>query len=56
MGYTVSYSVNGEGENLFMTIKETLISAIVKTLEWIVKDLSWGANVLMYDEQINEES
>jgi len=49
-GYTIAYSVGGE--TLFMTVKDNLISAIVKTLEWLVKEQGWSAQVLI--ENIEE--
>jgi len=50
MGYTIAYSTGRE--TLFMTIKDNLVSAVVKTLEWLVKEQGWSAQVLI--ENIEE--
>lgn len=44
-GYTITYSAGDE--TLFITVKEDFVSAVVKTLEWIVKDWGWPAPIIM---------
>lgn len=43
-GYTVAYSAGKESQ--FLTVKDNLVSAVVRTLEWLVNDYGWTAQVL----------
>lgn len=51
-GYTVAYRVGDD--TLFTTVKDNLVSAIVKTLEWVIKDHGWTAQVLMENVEDKE--